>query len=323
MFPPHTSLLSGDFENKRYLSDNGNILICESTFHPNEEGREDATVTWRFLREGAIYGDAGFAIPNIFDVLKKDTDESSGSGSKDIPEEFVVVGDIMDSVTSSEEADGILSSGDDVISNSIEEAIDRAGWVPPAGDRWAIASPEVDISGKWKLIITEKFKEEYDEFLKSLGQPLIVRGAALLIVGNTREETKQGDGGREVYIRGVNAKGVWERTLISSGSDFDTTLSPNEDGSYNHVPVQILTADSEKVDATSWWENDGTVHVSVTQTRRYGGGNFESRRYLENNGDVYVCESIFRRDNSADGPDPQLKWKFLREGATFFVGSSK
>ena len=297
--------MTGDFENKRYLSDNGNILVCESTFHPNEEGREDATVTWRFLREGAIYGDVGFALPNIFDVLKKEPDETS-SNDDDMPEEFVVVGDIMDSVTSSDEA-----------------AIDRAGWVPPAGDRWAIAAPEVNLSGKWKLIITEQFKEEYDEFLKSLGQPLIVRGAALLIVGNTREETKQSDGGREMYIKGVNAKGVWERTLISSGSDFDTTLLPNVDGSYDHVPVKILTADSEKVDATSWWENDGTVHVSLTRTKRYGGGSFESRRYLENNGDVYVCESIFRRDNSADGPDPYLKWKFLREGATFFVGSSK
>ena len=54
----------GDFENKRYLSDNGNILVCESTFHPREDGnreektngeeREKACVTWRFLREGAI-----------------------------------------------------------------------------------------------------------------------------------------------------------------------------------------------------------------------------------------------------------------------------
>jgi len=234
----------------------------------------------------------------------------------------MVVGDIMDSVTSSEEADGLLSKKD-VISNSIEEAIERGNWIPPMGDRWAISSPDVNLSGKWKLIITEQFKEAYDEFLKALGQPIIVRGAALILVGNTREETKQSDGGRSVYIKGVNAKGIWERTLISSGSDFDTTLFPNKDGSYFHVPVKILTADSEKVDATSWWENDGTVHVSWTKgVKRYGGGSFESRRYLENNGDVYICESIFHRDNP-DGPDPCLKWKFLREGATIFIGSSK
>jgi len=312
----------GDFENKRYLSDNGNMLVCESTFHPSEEGREKATVTWRFLREGAIYGDAGFDFPNIFDVLKKEK-ESVDSSKEEIPESGLVVGDIMDSVASSEEADGLVSR-EDAISDSIEEAIERGSWVPPSGDHWAISAPEVDLSGKWKLIITEQFKEDYDEFLKALGQPLIVRGAALLIVGNTREETKQRDGGREVYIKGINAKGVWERTLKSSGSDFDTTMTPNADGSYDHTPVKILTADSEKVDATSWWENDGTVHVSWTQgVNRYGGGSFESRRYLENNGDIYVCESIFRRDNKADGPDPSLKWKFLREGATFYVGSSK
>eukprot|EP00985_Skeletonema_marinoi_P005194 scaffold2235_cov201-Skeletonema_marinoi.AAC.11 len=312
----------GDFENKRYLSDNGNMLVCESTFHPSEEGREKATVTWRFLREGAIYGDAGFDFPNIFDVLKKEK-ESVDSSKEDIPESGLVVGDIMDSVASSEEAVGLMSM-EDAISDSIEEAIERGSWVPPSGDHWAISAPEVDLSGKWKLIITEQFKEDYDEFLKALGQPLIVRGAALLIVGNTREETKQRDGGREVYIKGINAKGVWERTLKSSGSDFDTTMTPNADGSYDHTPVKILTADSEKVDATSWWENDGTVHVSWTQgVNRYGGGSFESRRYLENNGDIYVCESIFRRDNKADGPDPSLKWKFLREGATFYVGSSK
>ena len=112
--------------------------------------------------------------------------------------------------------------------------------------------------------------------------------------------------------------------MKTSGSDFDTTMVPNADGSYDHTAVKILTADSERVDATSWWENDGTVHVSWTQgVNRYGGGSFESRRYLENNGDVYVCESIFRRNNKADGPDPTLKWKFLREGATFYVGSSK
>eukprot|EP00985_Skeletonema_marinoi_P034722 scaffold44645_cov95-Skeletonema_marinoi.AAC.1 len=116
----------GDFENKRYLSDNGNMLVCESTFHPSEEGREKATVTWRFLREGAIYGDAGFDFPNIFDVLKKEK-ESDGSSKEDIPESGLVVGDIMDSVASPEEAVGLVSR-EDAISDSIEEAIERGSW---------------------------------------------------------------------------------------------------------------------------------------------------------------------------------------------------
>eukprot|EP00804_Cyclotella_cryptica_P023878 CCRYP_010019-RB/>CCRYP_010019-RB protein AED:0.03 eAED:0.03 QI:721/1/1/1/1/0.66/3/533/398 len=188
----------GDFENKRYLTDNGNILVCESIFHPKEEGREKAQVTWRFLKEGAMYGEEAAHFPNPFEVFEKKEhvapvrkhDSSSKSG--------VVVGDIMDSVTTSDEVDLLSSSTD------IEDYI---GWEPPAGERWAIAAPGVDLSGKWKLIITDQFKKDYEEFLKSLGQPLIVRGAAVVLIGNTREETKQSDGGRSFYIKGINAKG--------------------------------------------------------------------------------------------------------------------
>ena len=74
-----------------------------------------------------------------------------------------------------------------------------------------------------------------------------------MIVGDTREQTRQTDGGRALSIKGINAKGVWERTLASSGSDFDRTLSPDPtDGSYAHVRVPIVTADAEEVGAESW-----------------------------------------------------------------------
>lgn len=202
----------------------------------------------------------------------------------------------------------------------IEEEIERESWVPPSGDRWAISSPTVDLSGKWKLIITEKFKTDYEGFLQSLGQPLIVRGAAVVLIGNTREETRQSDGGRSLYIKGVNAKGIWERTLTSSGSDFDTMMKPNADGSYTHIQVPIVTADSEKVVAESWWVEDGTTHMSWTYgVTRYGGGSFESKRYLENDGNVYVCESTFHPNDSVGRGASYLKWKFLREGAAFMV----
>lgn len=333
----------GDFENKRYLSENGNILICESIFHPNEEGREKARVTWRFLREGAMYGDA--AGMNIFEVFDKKEEETTSKKAKSDSSKpsRVVVGDIMDSVTTTDEAS--MMSTDTAI--DVDEAM--ANWVPPSGKRWAVASPGVDLSGKWKLIITEQFKKDYvssmtrvfsvdvcslcthdakmqnhssqDEFLKSLGQPLIVRGAAVVLIGNTREETKQSDNGRSLFIKGINAKGIWQRTLISSGSDSDTTLSPNSDGTYTHTRVPIVTADSEKVIAESWWENDGRVHVSWTiGVSKYGGGSFESKRYLENNGDVYVCESTFYPNDSKERDPSCLKWKFLREGATVYVG---
>jgi len=337
----------GDFETKRFLTDNGNILVCESTFHPRmrddsttttdnmgevqgqggqEVEREKASVTWRFLREGAIYGDAKVEFPNIFDVFsdeKEDDDE--------IPESGVIVGDIMDNVAVTSDAESNIelstTTGHDAIiaTDAIEEAIERESWVPPSGDRWSIAAPNVDLTGKWKLIITEQFKKDYEEFLISLGQPIIVRAAAVVLVGNTREETQQVDGGRSMYIKGVNAKGTWERRLKASGSDFGSTMNPDPtDGSYSHERVAIETADSEKVEAESWWENNGTVHVSWTYgVTRYGGGSFESKRYLENDGSVYVCESTFHPNDSEQREKSYLKWKFLREGAAFMVNDQQ
>lgn len=98
-------------------------------------------------------------------------------------------------------------------------------------------------------------------------------------------------------------------------------MLPGPNRLYNHTQTSIVTADSERVLAESWWENDGRVHVSWTLgVKKYGGGSFESKRYLENNGDVYVCESTFHPDDTEGREKSHLTWKFLREGATIFVG---
>ena len=313
----------GDFENRRFLTDDGNILVCESIFHPTESDREKATVTWRFLRDGAIYGDRPLELPNLLDVLplggKRDDDEKEPT----LPESAVVVGEVLDSVVSSEEARELAATTNvaDVVSNSVEAAIEDASWVPPQGERWAIAAPGVDLSGKWKLIISDEFRSEYDNFLQSLGQPLIVRGPASMLVGNTREETRQSDRGRYLFIKGINPRGIWQRLLLASGSDNDTTFLPNKDGRFMHEWVPVRTTDGENVKAESYWVDGGTSHVSrVFGSKRYGGGTFESKRYLENNGDVYVCESTFIPDDETR-QNSYLKWRFLREGATLFVGS--
>ncbi len=241
-------------------------------------------------------------------------DEKDQKKEPTVPtESSTIVGETTDDASASplEEETLLLSPGKNtsVVDVSTER---EGGWVPPPGDRWAIAAPGVDLSGRWKLIITDKFKHEYDEFLRSLGQPLIVRGAAALLIGNTREETRQTDGGRSLYIRGVNANGVWERTLVASGADRDNA------GEYEPAMVPILTADSERVVAESWWQDGGTVHVSWTRgVKKYGGGSFESRRYLENGGVVYVCESTFNPTDGQGREKSFLKWKFLREGAAF------
>jgi hypothetical protein len=189
-----------------------------------------------------------------------------------------------------------------------ESATPTALTTVPVGDRWAIASPETDLTGQWKVIVSEEFKKEYDEFLQGLGQPMIVRTVALSIIGLTSEETKQGDEGRTFWIHGTNARGVWERTLVSSGTDCESS-------NYHELHIPIVTADSEHIEAEAWWEKGGTVHRSwMRGGKKYGGGDFESLRYLEQDGDVYVCESIFHP--SEEGRDSlSLTWKFLREGA--------
>lgn len=175
---------------------------------------------------------------------------------------------------------------------------------PKAGGRWATAA--IDNSGDWQLIDTEDFKKDYDEYLKLLGQPKIVRVVALGLVGLTAEYTEQTKEGRELLIRGKSGINVWERRLISSGADAE-----NDD--YKPECVTIRTADDEAVQAEAWWENNGTVHISwLRGVEKYGGGDFESKRYLEDGGNSMVCESIFHPKQEGRR-EARLTWKFLRK----------
>ena len=179
----------------------------------------------------------------------------------------------------------------------------------PYGDRWAVAAPGIDLTGHWELIVTDDFRRDYDAYLAALGQPILVRTVALGIVGMTTEETKQTDDGKSLLIRGKNARGTWDRTLVASGA------TPGED---HYVPlhVPIMTADSEQVEAEAWWTDEGRVHVSwLRGVTKYGGGEFESRRYLEDDGNLYVCETTFhRRDKSKD--PARITWRFRRHDGT-------
>jgi len=179
----------------------------------------------------------------------------------------------------------------------------------PVGDRWAIAAPSVDLTGNWKLIVTDDFKKEYDDYLKQLGQPFIVRSVALTLIGVTTEQTEQKEEGRTLFIRGTNARGIWDRTLVTSGAD-----KVNDQFTPLHVPVD--TADDERVEAEAWWEDDGTVHRSwMRGLSKYGGGDFESKRYLDEGGKVLVCESVFH-PKEKDRKDVGITWRFLRTGET-------
>jgi len=175
---------------------------------------------------------------------------------------------------------------------------------PKDGDRWATAA--VDMSGEWQLMDTEEFKTEYDIYLKQLGQPKIVRVVAVSIVGLTSERTEQTKEGREFFIRGKNSFGVWERCLVASGADAKSE-------GYERINVDVRTVDDETVQAETWWSDNGTVHRSwMRGVTKYGGGDFESKRYLEDGGKVMVCETFFHPYQ--EGRDKaRLTWKFLRK----------
>jgi hypothetical protein len=130
------------------------------------------------------------------------------------------------------------------------------------------------------------------------------------IVGLTTEETAQSDQGRELLIRGRNVRGIWERTLTASGAD-----RASVNGEYTPVQTVIITADAEAVQSEAWWEQEGTVHRSwLRGVTKYGGGEFESKRYLEDGGNVLVCESTFHpADPSRE--KAHVTWRFQRQGA--------
>jgi hypothetical protein len=176
-------------------------------------------------------------------------------------------------------------------------------------ERWAVSAKNVDLSGDWHILVSDKFKDEYDRYLMLLGQPGLVRSVALSIVGLTTEETRQTDRGRSLLIKGRNARGVWERTLVASGID-------GKDTSYTPLQTPIETVDAEKVVAEAWWEETGTVHRSwLKGVQKYGGGDFESKRYLEEGGKVLVCETVFHPTDKTR-EKARVTWRFLRQGAT-------
>lgn len=176
----------------------------------------------------------------------------------------------------------------------------------PRGLRWAISNSSVDLSGSWVLAVSPEWKDEYDLYLQSLGINMFVRKIALSVIHRTKEETIQIENGLELKIISVNPKGKWERTLISSGSSL-------ENDEYEPLVHQIKNANGDDCEAESWWEDQGKVHHSWMR----GGpsGDYQSIRYLENNGNFYICESYFYKRKSdlvSSKPTGKVVWRFER-----------
>jgi hypothetical protein len=167
------------------------------------------------------------------------------------------------------------------------------------GQRSAVAAPSVDFSGHWNIEVTDEFKEQYDRYLRMLGQPSLVRSIALSIVALTTEEIIQKKQGRDLTIRGRNVRGVWERTMRSSCAD-------------EKIRLPVVTADGEEAEVEAWWEKNGSMHVSwMRGVQKYGGGDFESKRYIDDYGQALVCESTFH-PSDATREKVQIKWRFRK-----------
>ena len=183
-----------------------------------------------------------------------------------------------------------------------------------AHERWSVSAGTVDLSGEWSLIVNEAFVQEYDIYLKQLGVGKIIRKVACSVIGRTTEIVKQSDNGRKLHLKLSNPKGVWEREILASGyPDFNTDDSKQRDD-YMHTKSKIKTADGEYVDAEAWWEENGTKHRSLLRRcTKYGGGDFESVRYLMegSTNNELVCKSTFHPTDSSK-EKATLTWRFKR-----------
>lgn len=171
----------------------------------------------------------------------------------------------------------------------------------PVGPRWATARPGTDLSGTWKPVVTPAFLGQYDAYLQNCGTSYVFRQVCLKFCGTTRETVTQTDGGRMVRLRATSPAGGWDRTLLSSGTDNNTTDDAGgAGGAYEPVYAKFLDPDGEPVVVEAWWDDQGSVHHSFMRGKAsVCGGEFESRRFLETIGDgvdevrELVCESTF------------------------------
>ena len=152
----------------------------------------------------------------------------------------------------------------------------------------AATTAAVDLTGNWTLIVDDTFTSQYENYLRKLGQPMLVRTVAQTVIGSTKEETIQSNDGQKLYIRGMNVRGSWERMLEASEqieeNDTKNDISKNLAVVQGHELKPMVTADGDHVAVASWWENNGTVHHSwVIGVHKYGGGDFENKRYEQSN----------------------------------------
>lgn len=187
--------------------------------------------------------------------------------------------------------------------------------------------PDTNLNGKWSVIVTPELKKSYDLYLQAFQQPALFRAVALNVLSMTKDTLIQSKNGKELTIIGTNPRGVWERTLISSGykADWDSVDSDTESvdlDSFEPKFTMMRNAGGAEVDAECWWEDNGRVHTSWVRNAKEG--DFYSRRYIDEEG-YYICESFFyhnemsklkygvKEDYKDDEPVASMVWKFERD----------
>ena len=221
-------------------------------------------------------------------------------------------------------------------------------------------------NGKWNVHLSDQFLNQYDTYLQHLGQPYLVRSIAKNIIGGTTEETSilpsvdDDSCAPSIILRTINARGVWERTLVASDvieiksssvaaerKDIRSIVDILSNYTYpkSSINTTVVTADNERVTAEARWiiaiNDSDTVrsrklyhHSWLRGVTKYGGGDFESIRYLEeqpsynNNTDdnddnhhdhpsqkssiVLVCHSTFHPSNPQQRELARVTWRFRR-----------
>ena len=159
---------------------------------------------------------------------------------------------------------------------------------------------------------------------------------ALSLVGFTTEETAHDVETGALRVIGRNPRGNWDRVLEFTGEDskgVDVKTADSEivkvreemgsetgaEGRTLLLVTPIIVAHRRPPhlhpppppfppQAPSWW-SDSNVHNSwLRDTTKYGGGDFSSRRYVDDSG-CYVCESTFHPKKEGK-EKASIMWKF-------------
>jgi hypothetical protein len=172
--------------------------------------------------------------------------------------------------------------------------------IPGCGHPSSVAHSKVDLSGKWKPIITNGFLVAYDNFLQSCGESYWMRKLLVNALSMQSQQIRQLDGGRRLEIVDMHPMASWNRTLVSSGNN----TTENSFQPFKEVVNQLMDPQGDALQVVAYWCEDGTVHKSVLQSSKphWIGAWLESYRFLE---------SSDLNDSQGSSPNPILVSKAI------------